>query len=152
MLGSSHCSNHPFTTNWIGLKTISSESRFILLGLMTLYYLGGFLCGLSLSVYAVFSLRHKFRAVWYYGLGISLGMGWWLFTVGCLASIHAQYTLPKNYTWFDYWAGLSEIGPLFWWIALVIYLIVRRKERAANSPIEFPDNPSDGVWPPPPTK
>ncbi len=120
----------------------------MLFNLLILYNFGGFVCGLSLGVYAIFSLLHKRFSWWIH----SLGIGWFLFILGSISSMHAQLTLPKNHSGLDYWAGLLEVGPFFWWIALVMCLMVRRKEGIVSSQMKSPDKPSEGVWPPPPTK
>jgi hypothetical protein len=115
---------------------------------LSLYDFGGFLCGIPLSIYYLVCLVHnRPRSPW----NFSLGIGWILIILGTASSIHVHLTLPKNYGWQDYWPGLLEIGPIFWWGAFFLYLIVRLKRQKVSIQIEPLDQRSGGVWPPPPT-
>lgn len=94
--------------------------------LLWAYYYGGFAFGLSLIVSFFINLAHrKNSAPW----AFSLGLGWLLFVLGLMSSIHAQLTLQRYHTWRDGWGILAEIGVGFWWITLLIYLTKYKLQR-----------------------
>lgn len=111
------------------------------------YYFGGFFCGVSLGIlYAVYLVRHRRCSPW----SFSLGIGWLLVVLGILSFMHSQTTRPKTHIWMNGWGGFQEIGLGFWWLTLFIYLAARRKHRAASNQVQNLEQPSGGVWPPPP--
>ena len=121
----------------------------MLVSVLSGYFLGGCLCGLSLSVwYFVCLVRHCRRSPWSY----SLGVGWLLMILGTISANLVHLTLPGNYRWWDYWAVLTEIAPFFWWSTLILYWVMGKKQPAAASNQEqLLDPTAEDVWPPPPT-
>ncbi len=122
----------------------------MLLLLLAAYDFGGFLCGLSLGVlYIACLFRHRRRSPW----SLSLGIGWLLVAAGIVSFMHSQVTRPENYNWLEDLAGFQEIGILFWWVTLFIYLVMRGRQRVVvENQTPHLDQSSDGVWPPPPDK
>lgn len=120
----------------------------MLLAFLGAYDFGGFLCGISLGVwYIVCLVRHRRRSPW----SFSLGIGWLLVVLGIISFIHSQITRRQDYNWLEDLAGSQEIGLGFWWLALFIYLAMRRRQRAAAiNQAQHPSQPLEGIWPPPP--
>ena len=120
----------------------------MLLTPLEIYNFGGFLCGVSLSIwYFVCLTRHRLRSPW----SFSLGTGWLLVALGTASFTHSQYTPPKSRSWQDDWAGLLEIGPFFLWLSLLLYLTARKRQKmVASNQAPHPVQPSEGIWPPPP--
>jgi hypothetical protein len=114
------------------------------------YDLGGFLSGMSLSLwYFVCLFSHRRRSPWSY----SLGAGWLLFVLGIASTVHAQYTLhPHNrYSWLDGFGIFAETGLIFWWIALLmIVLRHKRQQKMVSNQTQDQGQSSKRVWPPPP--
>lgn len=120
--------------------------------LIKYYTLGGFLCGLIISIlYVVCFVRGLNRLPW----SRTLGLGWLTAVPGIALSIVLE---PLNGTWRQnqevVGAGCCAVFGLgLWWVSAVSFWITRQNRRLilkGDLREEILDDES--VWPPPPAK